>query len=638
MKAITTMLCIVLVCSTANAIEMARDGKTDYRIVISAGADVSTKAVAEDMSELLKQISGATFAIVTDDTKASAREIIIGHDNKRLTGVDTSKMAIGEYEIKTVGNRLMIAGSPPRGSINGMYGFLQDHLGCRYFTPDVTRVPRQPTIELGEISDRQKPAFRWRSLNPPMHWDAGWTVRNRLNEAKTYGGTVSLKMLIDDPRASTLGNYYSGHAFSYIPRELYDEHPEFYMEQDGKRICHDKPNERAYCVSNHDFARYMAERITRHIRPGDVSTRAGLGHADNGNFCRCNVCSAYYDTLGVSGTYLLFDNLVCNHVAQSHPNVTVGTLAYGITFAPTNFKLAKNLFVTWCPIGPCYLHGFDECQANRDRNVIPQLRQWVANTSILGVWYYHHQADSLMPHPRLYATQYNMKIFKRLGLDGVFVEDYAGSTVRDNDAPDGDKLMPAYGDAERNGYFTVPWGSNHVKSYVAAQLLWDTDYDVERSIREFCETYFGAAGDEMAEFFLAVESNDSYDKTMGTTYASYEGVHGNGSFAPMMKWSVVQRLDKTFDMAELKVTANATLLRRVRMARLSLQLEILCFAPAEAPLRKKAFGPFFVLVEEMGFKSLHRTGITHDRKTIAEFKAVVSQSDKIAIPGREKHR
>ena len=636
MKTIVSLLCTVLVCSTASALELTRDGKTDYRIVISAGADVSTKAVAEDMAAMLKEISGATFTIATDETQATAHEIIVGHDNKRLAGIDTSTMAIGAYEIKTAGEKLYIAGSPPRGSVNGMYGFLQDHLGVRYFTPGVTRLPKQVAIKVGDISDRQKPAFRWRSANAPLHWDGGWTARNRLNECKTYGGGVSQDMLMSDPRVATIGNYYSAHAFSYIPRELYDEHPEYYMERDGKRICQDNSNERAYCLSNQDFAKYMAERITAHTSSDDPPKRVGLGHADNGSFCRCNVCKTYYDTLGLAGTYMLFNNLVCQYIAESHPNVTVGTLSYGITFAPTKFKLAKNLFVTWCPISPCYLHGFDACEANRDRNVIPQLKQWIANTSILGVWYYHHQADSLMPHPRVHSTQYNLKLFRSLGLDGVFVEDYAGSTIRDNAAPDGDKLMPAYGDAKKEGYFTVAWGSNHIKTYIVAQLLWNPDYDVEQGIREFCETYFGAAGDEMAEFFLAIESNDSYAKTMGRTYATYDGVHGNGSFAPIMKWDVVQRMDKVFDEAERKVAGSKTLLRRVQLARLPLQLEILCFAEPDDPLREKAFGPFFALMEGMGFKSVYRTGVTYERKTIPELKAIFAEPHKLAIPGREK--
>jgi len=101
--------------------------------------------------------------------------------------------------------------------------------------------------------------------------------------------------------------------------------------------------------------------------------------------------------------------------------------------------------------------------------------------------------------------------------------------------PDGDKLIRAYDDP-RYGYFTFAWSLTPIKSYIACQLMWDPDYDVEQGIREFCETYYCAAGDELAEYVLVVESKDSYAKTIGSAFQSYPGVHLSASFSPMLKW------------------------------------------------------------------------------------------------------
>ncbi|MAE67917.1 MAG: hypothetical protein CMJ18_26995, partial [Phycisphaeraceae bacterium] len=152
-------LAAILLCLAAahpaRALELARDGATGYRIVVSADADVSTRAVAEDFAALLNEISGAAFPVVTDATAPTNHEIVVGHDNRRPGVTDTTGMAIGAYEIRTAGATLLIAGTPPRGTINGLYGFLQDHLGCRFLTPGAFRLPRQPTIRLGNIVDRQ---------------------------------------------------------------------------------------------------------------------------------------------------------------------------------------------------------------------------------------------------------------------------------------------------------------------------------------------------------------------------------------------------------------------------------------------------------------------------------------------------
>ena len=623
----------------AESLTLAADGVTAYRIVIPGRTDVSTRAVAADFAGILNEITGAPFPIVTDDTEAVATEIVLGADNARLARLQLADMgqafAEGEYEIRTVDRKLIIAGGPNRGTINGMYGFLQDHLGCRWFTPACMKIPRRSVLTLARTRDRQKPAFRWRSTSPPMHWDASWTVRNRLNECKTWGGSRSMMLLMSDPRATTLGNYYSAHALSYVPASLYADHPEYYALASGARVCDENSNARAYCVTNPGFIQYMADRLKRSAagyqgRPA----RLGLGHTDSANHCQCRVCKAAYDRIGLAGTYMAFNNRVAEVVCRAYPNITIGTLAYGMTFAPTAVKMHPNVFVTWCPISLDYLHGLDQGGPNQDRDYIGQLRRWIENTSQLGVWYYHYQADSLMPHPRLHASKHNFALFQKMGLDGVFVET-GGNAIHDNDAPDGDKQMRAYGDP-KYGYFTFPWSLTHIKSYIACRLMWDPGYDVERGIREFCAGYYGAAGAELARYVLMVEAKASYARTIGTTFKAYPGVHLSASFSPMLKWPAVEEMDTLFDAAERKVAGDATLLRRVRMARLTVQLAILCFAAPDAPLRQKAFAGFFPLLEELGIATLPRTGITYEKVTVEQFKNLVSDPARITIPGQER--
>lgn len=625
--------------ATAAPLVLAEGGQTDYRIVIPSPADVSTEAVAGDFAQILEQITGAAFPVVADTQPPQPREIVVGHDNARLGALGLASIAgdfaQGEYEIRTVGEHLIIAGGPPRGTINGMYGFLQDHLGCRWFTPGVSCIPQRSRLQLDPIQDRQVPAFRYRSTNSNTHWDAAWTARNRLNECKTYGGTVSMMMLMADPRVKTIGNYSSGHQFSYIPASLYEEHPEYYALIDGERMLHPDSNQRGYCVTNEGFVQYMTDMLKRGLQGSSGPHFVGLGHADNTFYCQCDSCRASYDRVGVSGTYMEFDNKVAQAVVEEYPEAIISTLVYGITFAPTDVQMHPSIRPLWCPISACYAHSFDECAYNRDRDWLGQLSQWLENTSQLGIWYYHHQYDSLMPHLNLFATKRSFTIFHDMGVDDIFVEDNCGYTRRTNPVSDGDKLLPAYGDGERNGYFTVPWGLEHLKAYVTCRLLWDPEFDVAQGIREFCQTYYGPAGDELAQYALAVESIDSYDTNINRTFDAYAGLHENGSHALILKWPIVRQMDVLFDQAEAKVADDAVLLRRVRMARLSLQLEILCFAPADNALRQKAFDSFFPLAEELGIMFLYRTGVTMEGRTIPQFKELMSHPEDLVIPGQE---
>ncbi len=531
--------------------DLARDGKTKYQIVVPGDADVSTKAVAEDLAGILGQITGAAFPVVTDGSTPGAREIVVGGSNARLAALGLAGMAEGfargEYEIRSVGAHLLIVGGPPRGTINGMYGFLQDHLGCRWFTPGCSRIPKERRLRIDVIRDRQGPAFASRRIGGPLVFDAGWVARNRLNECTGGGGRAGVMMVMSDPRVQTVSNYFTTHAMSGVPKALYDEHPEYFAWIDGKRS-----RDRTFCVTNPSFVEYMGKRLTRILRGrgADEGRRiAGLAHADTGAHCGCEACRESYDRIGTTGTYMDFDGKVAQIVTRTYPDAIIHTLAYGFTFDPPPMKVHPNVRVTWCPITACSAHGLDECAPNTERDFVPKLAAWREQVTALGVWYYHHQYDLLMPHMKMHATGRDFRTFQRMGVDRIFVENNTGANIRRNPAFDGDKLLPAYGEPQTEGYFTIPFELVHLRSYILCQLLWDPQLDWKELVREFCDTYYGAAAGELAQYVLTVESEDSYGRSLGG-YRSYPGLHFDNGVSPLIKRPVMEAMDALLERAE----------------------------------------------------------------------------------------
>ena len=99
-----TVVFICFICSLAlvlgfsgiacsSDITLAEAGQTAYQIVLSANADAGTVAVAEDMADILKEMTGADFPVVTDAQKASGKEIVLGVDNTRLAALNLADMA-----------------------------------------------------------------------------------------------------------------------------------------------------------------------------------------------------------------------------------------------------------------------------------------------------------------------------------------------------------------------------------------------------------------------------------------------------------------------------------------------------------------------------------------------------------------
>ena len=123
---------------------LAKNGTSDYCIVVSANSSFSTAHGSGELKKFLEEITGTDIPVVSDLEPMTKHEIIVGN-NSHLEQIypDIDFEALGDegYVIKTVGKHLVIAGGELRGNMYGVYGFLEDHLGCRWFTPEVSRIP-----------------------------------------------------------------------------------------------------------------------------------------------------------------------------------------------------------------------------------------------------------------------------------------------------------------------------------------------------------------------------------------------------------------------------------------------------------------------------------------------------------------
>ena len=100
------------------ALTIASGGRSDYVIVLGSQASPSERRAARELQMFLKQIGGAELPIVGDDVPSAEHEIIVG-DNAHLralgANIDLSGLGDEGFVIRTVGPRLVIAGSPRRG-------------------------------------------------------------------------------------------------------------------------------------------------------------------------------------------------------------------------------------------------------------------------------------------------------------------------------------------------------------------------------------------------------------------------------------------------------------------------------------------------------------------------------------------
>ncbi|MGA2625381.1 MAG: alpha-glucuronidase family glycosyl hydrolase [Bacteroidota bacterium] len=160
--------------STGNSVQLVRNGHSAYRIALSGNASEIDKKAAGELQKYLNEISGVSLPIITAPDQADDSLIWIGsadHIQNLPTRLDWQKFEDDGFCIRTEGTSLIIAGGKAKGSLYGVYSFLEKYLGCRKFSPTVEVIPKRKTITLHPIDDTQVPVpfsnTGWNSSTSP---------------------------------------------------------------------------------------------------------------------------------------------------------------------------------------------------------------------------------------------------------------------------------------------------------------------------------------------------------------------------------------------------------------------------------------------------------------------------------------
>ncbi|HEX8037548.1 MAG TPA: alpha-glucuronidase family glycosyl hydrolase, partial [Chryseosolibacter sp.] len=149
-------------------IVIAENQASRYRILLPSAPTETDRKAAAVLQDYLLQISGAALPIIGADKHRSRYEIVLGQ-NDRLdeTGVKINFNALKEdgFVIKTDSLRLIIAGGSEKGTLYGVYSFLEKYLGCRMYSPKVKVIPHRDKITLDKIDDTQVPVISFRDTH-----------------------------------------------------------------------------------------------------------------------------------------------------------------------------------------------------------------------------------------------------------------------------------------------------------------------------------------------------------------------------------------------------------------------------------------------------------------------------------------
>jgi hypothetical protein len=515
-------------CPADAAHTIAKGGAAQAVIVVDAAASSPQKFASGELRDFLKHVTGGDFAIV-DKRDPSKCNLLVGPAAAKMVDASFSVDGLGSdgIVVRTVGNDIILAGGETRGTIYAVYAFLQDQVGCYWWTPSASTIPSKPTLEVGELNVRFVPPLEYRETDCPGALEGTWSVRNH------YNGSYHQ---IDGVRGGKIGfiaqDKWSCHTFwTLLPPEIYfKDHPEWYSLINGKRQ-HTPHEHSGLCLANEDARKELVKNqklaLAWHPNANMVSI-SQIDDAGPPDHCQCDKCAAVEKEEGsYAGNTLRFVNKCAEELEKDFPNLIIDTLAYHYTQKPPKItKPRANVAVRLCDI-----HCSFSVPLSHDRNRVfrDDLVGWSKICKRLYIWdYVGNFGRPLLPNPNLRVLGPNARFLIKNGAKGLFAE-----------AP------------------VVPFEAmSALRSWFLGQIYWNPDQDERKLIDTFCSGYFGAGGKEVVAYLDTI----------------HDAVEASGDFlgldspadAKFLSYATLSKGWSHLLAAEEAAAGNAEVIQRIR--------------------------------------------------------------------------
>lgn len=501
-------------------IKIVNEGKLASRIIADTNHTVDNQA-AELLQDFIQRISGVKTDIVKTNNIRKG-DIVIGKG-------DVNGLTEDGFRLQTNNGIIYISSGGDKGSIYGVVTLLEDYLGVSYYGANEYTLTPSRTIVIPELNRAENPAFRYRQ-----------SQCYALKEDPVY----KLWFRLEEPSEVFAGGLWV-HTFDRIlPSDEYGEsHPEYYSFINGER----RPGKASqWCLTNPEVFEIVSTKIDSIFKANPGKNMISVSQND-GNFtnCGCPECKAIDDYEGgPSGSLIHF----LNKLAQRFPDKEFSTLAYLYTMhPPKHVKPLPNVNIMLCDIDCKREVPLTDNATGRD--FMKAMKGWSAISDNIFVWDYGINFDNyIAPFPNFPILQKNIQLFKEHNATMHFSQ-IGGS--KGGDFPE-------------------------MRAYMVSKLMWNPHLDTDSLMRSFMDGYYGAASPYIYQYEKLLEGGLLASKIDLWIYDSPVS-HKDG----MLNANCIKRYNELFDRAEAAVAGDATLLKRVRMARLPLQYSELEIARAE---------------------------------------------------------
>ena len=394
---------------------------------------------------------------------------------------------------------MAIVGGNERGVLYGVYKFLEELGGVRYFMPDLETVPDSEIVISDGVVLEYTPYFESRRMN----WNC-----------VTYDAEWCNKQGINTNNADMSGKY--GGSWNYGP---YFVHTLGALTETGGGAS---SNPCLSLDSPEGQANYqkVITKLRAALEADPTINIVSVSQNDKNVYCECEYCLASYalyttsagnnEAGGTAGNLLVFVNKVAEVLEEDYPDLIIDTLAYNYTqSAPKGIVPRDNVCIRLCSIRVCFMHPFTECPDAKGPNGIAWTRtakfrtdfvEWGKICDRIFIWdYTTNFAYYIAPFCNFGSMRENMRFYHENGVRGMFPQGNSQSI---------------------SGEF------GELRAYLLAKLMWNpymSEEEYNRHMNEFLEAYYGAGWIYIRQY-IQFSINMAADSCINIYEAPFESI------------------------------------------------------------------------------------------------------------------
>ncbi|WP_340113736.1 DUF4838 domain-containing protein [Maribellus mangrovi] len=511
-------------CKKNDELVLTRNGSSDYEITTTTNTDGKILKAANELQYYLQEISGAAFPIV-NNVNPDKPAIIVRIDSTLLSEHTVSYAADGKD--------IIISGGNAESTLYAVYEFLEKELGCRWFSPEVEKIPLVNKLSVNlPLNYRYTPDITTRTVHSRLFYENPDFADQLKVSHEAFPDYVPIARV---------------HTFHrLVPQEkFFDSHPEYYALRDQER------RHTQLCLSNEEVLHIVIDSVRTWFERYPDQKVISVSQDDNTQYCQCESCSKIDEEEGSpSGSMIRF----VNAVAKEFPGKTISTLAYQHTRKPCKTKPLENVMITLCSI---------ECDRSapieeKCSDFAEDLMGWKKLTENIRIWDYTTQfTNFLAPFPNLETLGPNIRFFRANNARWIF---------------------------EQHSH--NPSELFELRSWLTAKLLWDPDLNTDDLITEFVDAYYEEAGVYVKQYIDKIHDELKNDPD----YFLYLYGDPSQAFHSFLSPELLKTYMDFFNQAENAVAAKPVVLKRVRASRISTDYAMLEMA-------RNGMSPEFQLLE-----------------------------------------